>query len=499
MSLFAVGLCLVVEIVMLICAFKLQDPEKFQDGIGVLYDGNCSEAQRISTLLAIPLNIIATLLVSTSNYVMQCLSAPTRKEVDEAHANGRYLNIGISSVYNVVFNYSRKSLLWLTLVITTVPIHLLLNSAFFNSLQANNYGVMVVSQGWLEDDSWLNCNYNSGYDEGTMGSHFACDMRLLASAGYFSDISLSEPPLPLELLTKNECFARYSNNLQSTASNVVLVSTTTRGKYANIPINMGHGTNLSIIETTGNAVPVLDNRQHWEFPRSPTNTSGSVFLQPNDKIWEMPTFRTVFTSFDYRYWMMAGEVNYNFNDSRVSGALQWSPTSWMCNTSAIMSGDSCAVSGSKTAPTEWLVTPEAFDIDHCLSQPTPEQCSLEYSFSILLIVIACDVVKLIAMAMALWWLPERPLATLGDAIASFLERPDPFTAGNCLLDQRRAVRSAHASSYVHKVPDPSPAGLDTAVMPPQSPRSLGLVVWRPRMERWYTVPSKSRWISFVLL
>ena len=263
---------------------------------------------------------------------------------------------------------------------------------------------------------------------------------------------------------------------------------------------MGHGTNLSLIEATGNAVPALDNRQHWKFPRAPQNTSGTVFLQGNDSIWQIPTFRTAFSSFDYRYWMMAGEVGYNFNDSRVRGALQWSPTSWMCNASAIMSGDTCAVSGSKKAPTDWLVTPERFDIDHCLSQPTPEQCSLDYSFTILLIVIACDVLKLIAMAMALWWLPERPLATIGDAIASFLERSDPFTMGHCLLDQDSARRGAHASSNAREAPNAPSSGSPSPSTHHQSSIPTPLVlVWAPRVTRWYSVPSKLRWISFVLL
>jgi hypothetical protein len=502
MSLLAVSLCLILELVMLICAFELQKPGDYQDGIGVLYRGDCSKAQRISILLAIPLNIIATLLLSTSNYVMQCLAAPTRKELDKAHASGRYLNIGVSSVYNVVYNYSRKSLLWLVLVITTVPIHLLLNSAFFNSLQANNYGVMVVSQGWLEDDSWSNCQAPFGFDgEGTLGSQFACEMRHLAAFRAFADPNLPVP-LPLQRLTKADCYARYSYQFQRDASNVILVSNTTTSKYAMMPMSMGYGTNLSVIKTTGNAVPVLDSRQNWKFPRVPQNTSGAIFLQKNDSIWEVPTFLSAFSSFDYRYWMMAGQVDYNFNDSRISSALRFIPESWTCDPSVIMSGAYCATNASNEhkTPTQWLVTPEHFVIDHCLSQPTSEQCTLEYSFTILLIVVACDVLKLIAMAIALWWLPERPLATIGDAIASFLERPDPFTLGKCLLDQTGARRRVTAlsgergsSPYLH-VGSTHDSVLHQTGCPKHHP-----VEWTHRVSRWYSVPSKLRWISFVLL
>lgn len=127
LSIIAVKMCLAVELIMLVCAMALNKPEGDKDGIGVLYVGHCAKVEHINTILAIPLNIIATVLVATSNYVMHCLSAPSRKEVDEAHAAGSYLNIGISSIHNLLRILSWKSALWLTLVLTTVPIHLLLN------------------------------------------------------------------------------------------------------------------------------------------------------------------------------------------------------------------------------------------------------------------------------------------------------------------------------------------------------------------------------------
>jgi hypothetical protein len=37
------------------------------------------------------------------------------------------------------------------------------------------------------------------------------------------------------------------------------------------------------------------------------------------------------------------------------------------------------------------------------------------------------------MTLAIWSFPERPLTVLGDAIASFLEKPDEHTAGQCLI------------------------------------------------------------------
>lgn len=96
---------------MLICAIAPNKPGGDKHGIGILHVGNCAKVEHINTILAVFLNLIATILVSTSNYVMQCLSAPSRKDVDEAHAVGSFLNVGTSSVHNLLRRPSRKSAL----------------------------------------------------------------------------------------------------------------------------------------------------------------------------------------------------------------------------------------------------------------------------------------------------------------------------------------------------------------------------------------------------
>lgn len=166
-SIIAVTICLVAELIMLVCAVVLNKPQGNQHGVGVLYVGSCAKVERMITILAIPINILATILVATSNYVMQCLSAPSKKDVDEAHAARSYLNIGISSIHNLVYNFSWKSVLWLVLFLTTVPIHLFLNSAFFGALQATNYGVMITTSGW-ETEMLANPSGGPNVDFGTL-------------------------------------------------------------------------------------------------------------------------------------------------------------------------------------------------------------------------------------------------------------------------------------------------------------------------------------------
>lgn len=111
LSIIAVTICLVAETIMLALAMSLNKPEGKKDGIGLLHVGECKMVERINNLLAILLNIIATVLVSASNYVMQCLCSPSRSDIDEAHSAGSSLNIGRHSLHNLFRKVSWKLLL----------------------------------------------------------------------------------------------------------------------------------------------------------------------------------------------------------------------------------------------------------------------------------------------------------------------------------------------------------------------------------------------------
>lgn len=64
----------------------------------VLYDGDCERVRQLNTGIHFLINTLSTILLSSSNYSMQCLSAPTRKEIDEAHAKRIWLDIGVPSI-----------------------------------------------------------------------------------------------------------------------------------------------------------------------------------------------------------------------------------------------------------------------------------------------------------------------------------------------------------------------------------------------------------------
>lgn len=109
----------------------------------LLYQGDCGEMKRIDTLSHLLINVLSTILLAASNYAMQVLVAPTRANVDKAHPLGKYvfcpphgiydqelmasrvLDIGISGFGNWRFMGWNRRICWLSLTLSTIPLHLL--------------------------------------------------------------------------------------------------------------------------------------------------------------------------------------------------------------------------------------------------------------------------------------------------------------------------------------------------------------------------------------
>jgi hypothetical protein len=95
------------------------------NGRKVIFEGDCEEVRKISTIVHLWINVLSTLLLSASNYAMQCLSAPTRQEVDAARKNKRWLDIGVLSTRNIRSISVRRAVLWAALGLSSTPLHLL--------------------------------------------------------------------------------------------------------------------------------------------------------------------------------------------------------------------------------------------------------------------------------------------------------------------------------------------------------------------------------------
>jgi hypothetical protein len=89
-----------------------------------VFTGNCDKTKQLNTWTHLTINILSSILLSGSNFSMQVLTTPTRKQIETAHGQRRWLDIGIPSIKNLgSMGHGRRSL-WVFLMLTSVPLHL---------------------------------------------------------------------------------------------------------------------------------------------------------------------------------------------------------------------------------------------------------------------------------------------------------------------------------------------------------------------------------------
>lgn len=96
-----------------------------RNGVGLIYEGDCSTVKRLDQWLHLLINLLGTGMLSASNYCMQLQAAPTRENVNAAHAKHKWLDIGIPSLRNLKYLSMWRRCSWALLALTSIPIHLM--------------------------------------------------------------------------------------------------------------------------------------------------------------------------------------------------------------------------------------------------------------------------------------------------------------------------------------------------------------------------------------
>ena len=122
---FQVGLTFIVLLINVIWTIWSARRYGTQDGIGTIFTGDCGQSQLLNVYLHIVINVLSTLLLGTSNYCMQLVSAPTRDEIDRAHSQKSWLDIGVPSARNVWKLNLNNKITWIGLAVTSATLHLL--------------------------------------------------------------------------------------------------------------------------------------------------------------------------------------------------------------------------------------------------------------------------------------------------------------------------------------------------------------------------------------
>lgn len=136
----------------------------------LFYAGTCKTTRIANLLIHLGLNVAATLVFSSAIFSMQVLNSPTREEVDAAHAKGKYVEIGVPSLSNLFVLSRYKVIAWVILAVFSLPVHLLLNSAVFETdFHGKSWKLAMAAESFTEgaDFFWPGASLAfPGFDEG---------------------------------------------------------------------------------------------------------------------------------------------------------------------------------------------------------------------------------------------------------------------------------------------------------------------------------------------
>ena len=386
-----------------------------QSGLGTLYDGSCKKTRTLAFWLHLVINVFSTLLLGASNYGMQCLSSPTRSEIDKAHRRGIWLDIGVPSVTNLRRLSTTRVTLWWLLAISSIPLYLLYNSAIFSSLCTHQYNVFMVSNDFLLgapfDVELLVPIYTSAEGLYNVWPETLRDTLETTLQDYQKNLT------QLAVLENNACIETYTAPIISSQSDLLVVFNYSDADGSDISKSL-----LGLLPNVESQL--VDSTFDYAFCLFP----GTCDASANPQNWSSDGFARA----------AANPENYGF----FNGAL--------------------GLVDQEVEPMNGMA------VQCCLSQRVEDHCKLHFSLVILVVVMICNLIKTICMGWIAWKQDPEPLVTLGDAIVSFLDRPDITTKGCCINGKSRFERSRSWVSLASE--------------------------WHYKPIRWFRTASERRWL-----
>ncbi|KAJ4258087.1 hypothetical protein NW762_008227 [Fusarium torreyae] len=384
-------------------------------GQSLLYKGNCDTTARANLWIHLAINIIGTGVLASSNFFMQSLVAPTRAEVDAAHSSGRWLEIGVQSLKNFGFLGWRKILFWSLFSLSSVPLHLVFNGCVLESKGTNGFTLLLGTED-LASGGW------TGLKSITSAALEASGDRLIYEntetlKRINESLTSSETRDNWVRIGFEDCMSRYNDPSKSLTHwrHVIMVIYNYNDLYQN--------------ETQG-----------WKRSEVLRNTTGVAHLNDTNPLWTVDSF------------IRNGKVNGLLSNSgqyisdpsvnpigfggQQNAIRVYTKNIWIVQgTSNLFDPVSGLLVMDRT-----FVRPEhqVMLVDHCYSEKYEAPCRLSVSNSLLLIVCVMCAFKCVLCFLVLKlrvWGNESPLMTPGDAIASFIARPDEETKGMCTLSR----------------------------------------------------------------
>ncbi|KAL5000903.1 hypothetical protein BDV10DRAFT_182788 [Aspergillus recurvatus] len=461
-----------------ILAYAQHDAASFASA--AIYEGSCTVSKHWTNGLHFLINVLSTVMLAASNYCMQCLASPSRAEVDDAHRRRGWLSIGVPNITNLIlFGQGTRRLLGLLLLLTSLPIHLIYNSAAYYALGPSPYRIaMVQANRTLE--------VKPGDED--------CSIELVGM-----NVSDAQS-LRLRELSKQECLDEFTQDYVYGHRALILVTSTALPDDQPL-LYLGWGHNEGRYTAKNRPPPFywmcnkddrcskeeLERIEEWTLSARPLLTQTVELAIPGPDGAKNVTQDTLSAYLDRPDYQRLYDILQDGNpgEEQLRAALDnptlWTNSSWAEDVDILGSEASCT--GTTHA--------QPYRIESCLVQPDEERCSLLFSPPICLVVIGCNAVKIVCMFMAARDDRDEILLTVGDAVSSFLKRPDPATEHAALLSMADVKKGAMGWHESHI--ECCPCELCDAKTRSQSKYINIHSIAQPK--RWMEAASRKLWLS----
>ncbi|KAI1461751.1 hypothetical protein F4805DRAFT_243841 [Annulohypoxylon moriforme] len=435
---FTCGVALLTCLVM-----SLKRPGSSLNTSTIIYEGPCSNASRLNIALHLLLNLLATGVLASSNFFMQVVASPSREEIDKAHIFLLSLDIGVLSTKNLQHISYFKIVSWLVLVISSLPIHLFLNSSVFETgYQEPNWHLTIAAEEFTQGGDF----FPPGASLAPAGSsNPACeyDHRTEDYYTYTDSYGIRHPIIGYGEVVPLESYANKTSPARQNITKTAAVGSSwtklnageCRSEYAFCKSRNEYRDVVIVVESGAN------DPKGWE-REEVFNLTHNISL-----IWDTYVPRSEINSLWYSTqctttrsigaWMSGtcrqscgGVLGYIDIDSISSYANVAAPPNW---TFAFQTDPTKAnpVLGDNFGYNDKFSN---LTVKYCWAEPNLVDCKVGISNTLLMIVIICIFTKVSQCSVIIWRLPRSSLVTLGDAMESFINKPDSATTGLGTLD-----------------------------------------------------------------
>lgn len=274
------------------------------------------------------------------------------------------------------------------------------------------------------------------------------------------------------------------NRLTTQRFNAVFFTTTETYHSAVAVVNQEFMNNTMFQVTSENASPNLWHQDQWTYPKDKCDgdvcswdiRNNTTIIQLLDDV-RSPNKTQAFKrlerqecidSYTEGFMQSYSDVVVVSNDTQVDTPVLWTrypqstlttdkedthpdPFHWVCHDvlkKTTTGTDRCSKRFALRNVQSKSWTVYGHSVDYCFARIEPKLCHLQYNAHIMLGVIIFSVIKVLAIAFLVFTHPpQSSLRTIGDAVTSFLKKPDPTTKGMSMVSSAQIRKYGFTAPY----------------------------------------------------